>query len=103
MDLDATFSTELTRRAARYLAQHLEHPGQGLPAGADDLARLVAELVIRAGDLSADPEALALERFTLDKLRLDRMIAAARRDGRDSTALAVERQRVQDEIRHRLV
>ena len=32
--------SELTRRAAHYLAEHLEHPGQALPAGADDLARL---------------------------------------------------------------
>jgi DNA primase len=103
MDIDATFSSGLVRRAAHYLAEHLEHPGQGLPAGADDLARLIAELVIRAGDLAADPAALALERLTLEKLRLDRLIAGARRDGRDSTALAVERQRVQDEIRHRLV
>ncbi len=103
MDIDATFSSDLVRRAAHYLSEHLEHPGQGLPAGADDLARLVAELVIRSGELAADRDALALERLTLDKLRLDRLIAGARRDGRDSTALAVERQRVQDEIRHRLV
>jgi hypothetical protein len=103
MDIDAAFSSGLVRRAAHYLAEHLEHPGQGLPAGADDLARLIAELVIRAGDLAADAEALALERLTLEKLRLDRVIAGARSDGRDSTALAVERQRVQDEIRHRLV
>ena len=38
LDLDATFSGDLTRRAAHYLAEHLEHPGQALPAGADDLA-----------------------------------------------------------------
>ena len=103
MDVEATFGNDLTRRAARYLVEHLEHPGQSLPAGADDLARLVAELVIRAGDLAADPAALALERLALDKLRLDRMIAAARRAGEPVTALAVERQRVQDQIRHRLV
>jgi hypothetical protein len=103
LDLDATFSTELTRRAARYLAEHLEHPGQGLPAGADDLARLVAQLVIRSGDLAADPAALQIERLQLDKLRLDRAIAAAQRAGEPVQALAVERQRVHDEIRHRLV
>jgi DNA primase len=103
MDVDEAFGNDLTRRAARYLVEHLEHPGQSLPAGADDLARLVAELVIRAGDLAADSAALALERLALDKLRLDRRIAAARRTGEPVTALAVERQRVQDEIRHRLV
>jgi DNA primase len=103
MDVDASFSLELTRRAAHYLAEHLEHPGQSLPEGADDLARLVAELVIRAGDLAADPGALEIERLQLDKNRLDREIAAAQRSGEPVTALAGERQRVQDAIRHLLV
>jgi len=103
MDIDASFSVELTRRAAHYLAENLEHPGQSLPEGADDLARVVAELVIRAGELSADAEALAIERLQLDKNRLDREIAAAQRAGEPVSALAADRQRVQDAIRHRLV
>ena len=103
MDVDRNFGNDLTRRAAHYLVEHLEHPGQSLPADADDLARLIAELVIRAGDLAADPAALQLERLQLDKLRVDRSIAAARSAGEPVTALAVERQRIQDEIRHLLV
>jgi DNA primase len=103
MDIDETFGNDLTRRAAHYLVEHLEHPGQKLPAGADDLARLIAELVIRAGELAADRAALELERLQLEKVRLDRRIAAARGAGEPVTALAVQRQRVQDEIRHRLV
>jgi DNA primase len=103
MDIDAMFSIDLTRRAAHYLAEHLEHPGQSLPADADDLAHLIAELVIGAGDLAADREALHIERLQLDKNRLDREIAAAQRAGEPVAALAGERQRVQDEIRHRLV
>ncbi len=103
MDLDGAFSTDLTRRAAHYLAEHLEHPGQSLPVGADDLAHVIAELVIRAGDLAADPDALLIERLQLDKNRLDRLIAAAQRAGEPVSALAAERQRVQDQIRHRLV
>jgi DNA primase len=103
MDVEASFSIDLTRRAAHYLSEHLEHPGQALPAGAEDLARLVAELVIKAGDLAADPEALQIERLQLDKNRLDRDIAAAQRSGEPVAVLAAERQRVQDEIRHRLV
>ena len=94
MDLDASFSLEVTRRAAHYLSQHLEHPGQSLPEGADDLARLVAELVIRAGELAADADALALERLQLDKNRLSRRIAA----GESVIPLSAERQRVQAEI-----
>jgi DNA primase len=101
MDVDATFSHDLTRRAARYLAEHLEHPGQSLPDGADDLARLVAELVIRAGDLAADVAALDLERLVLDKNRLDRDIAAAQRAGEPVGALAAERSRVQRDYERR--
>jgi DNA primase len=103
MDIDASFSLELTRRAAHYLAEHLEHPGQALPADADDLAHLVAELVIKAGDLAADPSALQIERLQLEKNRLDRAIADAQRAGEPVGALAAERQRVHDQIRHRLV
>ncbi len=103
MDVDASFSLDLTRRAAHYLREHLEHPGQSLPPGADDLARLVAELVISAGELAADPAALHIERLQLDKNRLDREIADAQRAGEPVAALAGERQRIQDEIRHRLV
>jgi DNA primase len=103
MDVDAMFSAELTRRAAHYLAEHLEHPGQSLPAGAEDLARLVAELVIGSGKLESDATALLIERLQLDKNRLDRAIADAQRAGEPVAALAAERQRVHDEIRHRLV
>ena len=103
LDIGATFAVELNRRAARYLAEHLEHPGQGLPADDDELAHLVAKLVIEAGDLAADPAALQIERLQLDRNRLDREIAAAQRAGEPVAALARDRQRVYDEIRHRLV
>ena len=59
--------------------------------------------MIGAGDLAADPAALEIERLQLEKNRLDRQIAAAQRAGEPVTALAAERQRVQDEIRHQLV
>ena len=101
MDLDASFSLELTRRAAHYLSAHLEHPGQSLPAGADDLARLVAELVIRAGELASDPAALDDRAPAAREDRLDREIAAAQRAGEPVTALAAERQRVQHDCEHR--
>jgi DNA primase len=94
MDIDASFSTELTRRAARYLAGHLEHPGEGLPPDAEALAKLVAELVIRSGDLDADSHALELERLQLEKHRLSRQIAG----GESVIALSAERQKVQAEI-----
>jgi len=103
MDIDASFSVELNRRAAHYLAEHLEHPGEGLPPDADALAKLIARLVISSGDLEADEIALELERLQLEKNRLSRAIAAAERAGEPVLPLSAERQRVQDAIRHRLV
>jgi DNA primase len=102
MDVDAVFSGELTRRAAHYLAEHLDRPGEGLPPDADALAKMVAELVIRSGDLDADATALELERLQLDKNRLSREIAAAERAGEPVLALSVQRQQVQAEISRRL-
>jgi DNA primase len=94
MDLDAVFSGELTRRAAHYLSEHLDHPGEGLPPDADALAKIVAQLVISSGELEADPNALELERLQLHKNLLSRQIAA----GESVLALSAERQRVQTEI-----
>jgi len=94
MDLDAVFSAEPTRRAAHYLSRHLDRPGEGLPPDADALAKMIAELVIRSGDLEADATALELERLQLDKNRISREIAA----GESVLALAAERQRIQSEI-----
>jgi DNA primase len=59
--------------------------------------------VIRAGQLEATPEKLDLEGLQLDLHRLDRRIAAARTEGGAGIHdLAAERQRVLDEIRHKL-
>ncbi len=101
-DLDELFSAPATRRAAEYLRGRLRSPAGELPAGDEALARLVAELVIRAGQLEATPGKLELEALQLDLHNLDRRIAAARSDGHDTIPLATERQQVQDKIRHRL-
>jgi DNA primase len=103
IDLDDWFSAPATRRAAGYLRGRLRAPAADLPAGDEPLARLVAELVIRAGELEATPGKLELEALQLDLLRLERRIAGVRLSGGEGVgALAVERQRVLDEIRHRL-
>jgi DNA primase len=102
-DLDELFAAAATRRAAAYLRGRLRTPAADLPAGDEDLARMVAELVIRAGQLEATPPKLELEALQLDLHRLDRGIAAARAEGGEGIHdLATERQRVLDEIRHRL-
>jgi DNA primase len=102
-DLDELFSSPATRRAADYLRGRLRSPAGELPAGDEPLARLVAELVIRAGELEATPAKLELEALQLDLHNLDRRIAAARTEGHEHIrALATERQHVLDAIRHRL-
>jgi DNA primase len=102
-DLDTLFSSPDSRRAADYLRGRLRTPAADLPAGDEPLARLVAELVIRAGQLEATPGKLELEALQLDLSRLDRLIAGARVDGPAAVHdLAAERQRVLDAIRHRL-
>jgi DNA primase len=103
LDLDALFTSDLTRRAARHLRGHFDHPGEALAVDDAELAHLIAELVIRAGDLGGDGDDLALERLQLDLLRLNREIHAAERAGEPVGELARERQRVHEEIRHRLV
>jgi DNA primase len=103
LDVDALFTSELTRRAALHLREHFDHPSEALPVDDDQFARLIAELVIRSGALGGDAESLALERLQLDLLRLNREIHAAERAGEPVGELARERQRVHEEIRHRLV
>jgi DNA primase len=102
-DLDELFSSPETRRAAEYLRGRLRSPAGELPAGDEPLARLVAELVIRAGQLEATPAKLELEALQLDLHNLDRQIATARTEGHERIRdLAAERQQVLDAIRHRL-
>ena len=102
-DLDELFSAPATRRAAEYLRGRLRSPAGELPAGDEPLARLVAELVIRAGELEATPAKLQLEALQLDLHNLDRRIASARTAGHERIHdLAAQRQQVLDAIRHRL-
>ena len=104
VDLDAVFTSPLTRLAAERLRGHLEHPASIL-LDEDELAELVPEIVIHAGRLDATPATLELEALQLDLHRLDREITAAVHTGAPEGAmstLAAERQRVLDAIRHRL-
>ena len=104
VDIDEYFSTPATRQAATYLRGRLRTPTADLPPGDEALARLVAEIVVSSGGLEATVAKLELEALQLDLHRLERQIADARRTGDTSGvgALANERQRVHEEIRHRL-
>jgi len=102
-DLEQLFAAPMTRRAAEYLRGRLRTPAADLPPGDEALARLVAELVIRAGQLEATPAKLELEALQLDLSRLDRLIAGSRVSGGEGMReLATQRQTVLDAIRHRL-
>jgi DNA primase len=101
-DLDAVFTSPLTRLAAERLRGHLEHPASVI-SEAPELAELIPEIVLRAGQLDATPATLELEALQLDLHRLDREITAARTGGEAEVhGLAAERQKVLDAIRHRL-
>jgi DNA primase len=103
LEIESLFTSELTRRAALHLREHFDHPSEALPVDDDQFARLIAELVIRSGALGGDAESLAVERLQLDLMRLNREIVAAERAGEPVGELARERQRIHEEIRHRLV
>ena len=101
--MNELFTAPMTRRAAEYLRGRLRTPAAALPPGDEALARLVAELVIRAGQLEATPAKLELEALQLDLSRLDRLMAGSRVSGGEGMReLATQRQTVLDAIRHRL-
>lgn len=102
MDLDGLFESPLTRRAAAYVRDHAASPASALPEDDPELAGLIAELVLRADAVEPSGATLDVEGLQLELARLDRGIAAARVEGSAVTALAGERQRVKDEIRHKL-
>jgi hypothetical protein len=64
-------------RAAAWLREHLQDPASNLPHGDDELAGLIAELVILAHDEPASVEAMELNYLLLEQRRLEAEIAAA--------------------------
>jgi DNA primase len=64
-------------RAAAWLREHPDDPASNLPHDDDELAGLIAELVILAHDEPASPEAMELNYLLLEQRRLESEIAAA--------------------------
>jgi hypothetical protein len=64
-------------RAAAWLREHPEDPASNLPHDDDQLAGLIAELVILAHDEPASAEAMELNYLLLEQRRLEAQIAAA--------------------------
>jgi len=100
LDPDALLSTDLVRRAAAHLREHLSRPASGLPPDDEPLSGLIAEIVLRARSLEdADTSELERTALMLDLARLDRAIATARASQDPVSDLAMERQRVRAELR----
>jgi hypothetical protein len=70
------------RRAARHLTGRAASPLADLPPDDEELARVVADLVARAGRAGAvGPEHVEHARLVLERSRIDRAIRRARAQG----------------------
>lgn len=96
VDPERHFTSPLTRRAAALLTEHLEDPLDAVPRDDEELAALIAALTMRfEGEEPASRRTLELEGLQLDKLRLDRAVAAARESEPSLVpGLAAEREEV---------
>jgi DNA primase len=100
---DEHFTSDLMRRAAAHLRDHVGSPLADLPPDDPELVSAVSELVVRAGSEPASPETLAVASLQLEKARLERRIAAARAaGGLEVDELAAERDTVLREISEKL-
>ncbi len=109
-DIDQLLTSERLRRAAAHLRGRARTPTAELPAGDDELALVVGELVRRAGEMAGHgpdrrppaPERLEHARLMLELERVDRAKLRARAAGSPITPLARERERVMAEL-HQVV
>jgi DNA primase len=99
LDLDAHFTSDLMRRAAGHLHEHLTDPGAQLPEDDPELSGLLAELVVQAGRESPAPAMLESQRMQLELARIDREIQRARgQESGDVSELALRRAEVKREF-----
>jgi DNA primase len=83
----------LGARALRWLREHPEDLASNLPQDDDELAGLIAELVILAGDEPAEAEAMELNFLLLEQRRLEAEISAAGEADDYERRAALSRQR----------
>ena len=83
----------LGARAAAWLREHPEDPASDLPREDDELAGLIAELIILAHDEPASAEAMELNYLLLEQRRLESEIAAAGQAGEPERRAALSRER----------
>jgi DNA primase len=101
IDADELLTNSAYRRAAVHLAGRTSAPLSGLPADDEELARIVADLVERAGRVGeVREEHLEHARLVLELSRLDRALVRVRaRSGEGVAELAREREGVLSAIR----
>lgn len=94
--------SQLGRRAAAWLREHLEDPAASLPSNDPGLSNLISELVLLAQDDSFDEWAMDHNFLRLEERRLEREIAAAgeRGDYERRAALSRERAALVERIAH---
>ncbi len=83
----------LGARAAAWLRAHPEDPASNLPQDDDELASLIAELVILSHDEPASAEAMELNFLLLEQRRLEAEIAAAGQAGESERRANLSRER----------
>ncbi len=100
IDVDELLTSEPMRRAARHIMSRPEAPMIDLPDGDEQLARIIADLVARAGRTpDVGPGRVEHARLVLERSRLDRAIRRARVNGSmDIARLAREREQVMAKI-----
>ncbi len=80
-------------RVAAWLREHPEDPASNLPRDDDELAGLIAELIILAHDEPASAEAMQLNYLLLEQRRLESEIAAAGQASEPERRAALSRER----------
>jgi DNA primase len=83
----------LGARAIAWLRDRLQDPSSDLPHDDEELAGLIAELVILSGEEPASPEAMELNFLLLEQRRLEAEIAAAGKREEDERRAALSRER----------
>jgi DNA primase len=78
MDIDAEFSSDLTRRAAAHVQGQLAGGSSALPQGDDELATLIAALTVLSGGMRNSEAAVEGERLSLEVQRVKREIEIAK-------------------------
>ena len=94
LDPEAAFMSDLTRRAARHLRDHLEAPAADIAEEDGELSTLMAELSVRAAEAPRSAHVLKRTSADLEIVRLDRAIAAARASGDVVSPLVVRKREV---------